>query len=113
MSAVAQDLANALLAHHRAKCQPNASLRSCLITYGALCRNANRPTYTRGSGRYLREVAEWCQQRSLPPINALAVNGKRKKPGPLYDVAPGCSITNWPSEAQSAIDCTRYPQSAP
>ena len=117
MSPIAVLLANALLEHHREFCVPHAPrppvIDRCLITYGDLCRQAGVPGLEHGVGRFLQEVAEWCAARGYPPINALAVNRETRMPGDSYDLAPGCNILTWPSEATAVIQFGGYPASAP
>lgn len=43
------------------------------ISYGDLARAASYPRHTRRLGPYLLEIAEWCERRGRPPLNALAV----------------------------------------
>jgi hypothetical protein len=117
MTPVAISLANALLAHQRAVCVPRpahtSSVPQCLISYGDLCALAGNPVISRAAGPYLREIAEWCQGRGLPPLNALVVNAVTRQPGKNYDAAPGCSLANWLAEATSAIECGVYPATIP
>ena len=89
------------------------SIDDCVITYGALCRQAGTPGLERGIGRFLQEVAEWCVARGYPPINSLAVNAESRIPGESYDLAPGYSIITWPLEATASIMFTNYPATAP
>jgi hypothetical protein len=117
MTPIAVMLANALLDHHRTFCVPHTSrlpiIDRCVITYGDLCQQAGVPGLEHGVGRFLQEVAEWCAVRGYPPINALAVNAESRMPGDRYDLAPGCSIINWPAEATATIVFTGYPATAP
>ena len=98
-----------LLLHHRYVCRPGRPIRDCVIEYGVLCERAGYPEIVRSVGHYLLETARWCSGR-WPPINSLAVNRDSRMPGESYDVAPGCSLLNWPDEAQAAIDCVNYPE---
>jgi hypothetical protein len=109
MSPEAIRLTEILLEHHRTVCRPGRLIESCLITYGPLCEKAGVPYLTQSVGIFLREVAEWCQIRNLPPINALAVNQATRMPGAGYDLAPGCSALLWPNEVRTCIDCMTYP----
>jgi hypothetical protein len=75
-----------------------------------MCDRAGVPHLTRSPGRFLAEVAKWCEDRGLPPINALAVNGNTGMPGDNYDGAPGCHLLTWPAEVNAAIRCRDYPE---
>jgi hypothetical protein len=113
MSPIARSLTNALLEHHHATCEPHGG-RSVIvdrfvIVYSDLCTRAGLPGLERGIGRYLQEVAEWCQENEWPPLNSLAVNKDSRLPGDNYDVAPGCSLSNWQTEAERTILFRGYP----
>ena len=108
-------MANVLLKHHRRVCQkPGATapiLNSCLITYGKLCDEAGGPYLTHYPGPFLGETAQWCADNGWPPINALAVRADSRMPGDGYDDAKGCSIINWPEQAEASIKFRGYPDS--
>ena len=74
------------------------------------CREAGVPHLIRRTGPFLYEVAEWCQERNLPPINALVVLDDEGVPGDSYAEAPGCSLVNWVDEAERVIQERRYPE---
>jgi hypothetical protein len=113
MSPEAQKLAEALLDHHRKVCQPlkqtSPSVESCLIVYGDLCERAGLSYLKPNVGKFLREVAQWCQDNDWPPLNALAVNHNTLSPGQGYDSAPGCSRERWHDDAMACINFTGYP----
>lgn len=117
MSPVARALTDTLLAHHQHICRSHTFrppiTDRCLITYGTLCRDAGYPGIQQGIGRYLQEVAEWCSTNEYPPLNSLAVNQDSRQPGDSYDLAPGCSINDWPAEADSCIVFESYPSRVP
>lgn len=117
MTPIAEALCNVLLEHHRAVCLPHQFrppiIDRCVIPYGELCERAGYPEVTRGVGRYLQEVAEWCCANRWPPINSLAVNQDTRMPGDNYDLAPGCSTVNWPGEAEACIEFRGYPENVP
>lgn len=82
-----------------------------VISYGKLCELAGLPSLTRRVGRFLREIAVWCEENGWPPLNALAINSGRRIPGDGYDGAPGCSLTHWLEEVKKCIACDCYPSS--
>jgi hypothetical protein len=114
MGPIAISLCNVLLDHHREVCMTHTLrppiIDRCLITYGDLCERAGYPDLPRGVGRHLQEVAEWCQANNWPPLNSLAVNRDTRMPGDSYDVAPGCSLLGWPSQAEACIVFQDYPE---
>jgi hypothetical protein len=101
-----------LLQHHRHVCvaQGRTALRDCTTTYGVMCREAGVLHLVRRTGPFLYEVAEWCLERDLPPINALVVLDDEGLPGDAYAEAPGCSLANWINEAEEVIRERRYPE---
>lgn len=117
MSPTATHLANALLAHHRAVCVPHVSrppvVDACVIPYGDLWTRIGRPDDLVTIGGYLKEIAAWCAAQGWPPLNSLAVNGRKRRPGTRYSQAPGCSLETWEAEASACILFRRYPESAP
>jgi hypothetical protein len=117
MSPEAQKLAQALLDHHRKVCRsqsrPNQAAESCLIAYGDLCNQAGLSQIKPNVGKFLREIAQWCYDRSWPPLNALAVNHETHTPGRGYDSAPGCSREHWEDEVTACINFAGYPDSFP
>ena len=116
MTPIAEALCNALLDHHRNVCTPHGHrppiVEHCVIAYGDLCDHAGYPDMTRRVGRFLQEVADWCNANEWPPLNSLAVNGESNVPGDNYDAAPGCSIINWEEEARACILFEGYPETA-
>jgi hypothetical protein len=113
MSPGAQKFAQALLDHHKKACrlQSKASLTvdSCLITYGDLCERAGLSHLKPNVGKFLREIAQWCDDKGWPPLNALAVNHDTHRPGRGYSGAPGCSIERWQDEVTACIKFADYP----
>jgi hypothetical protein len=107
-------MANVLLKHHRLVCRrPRRTvpiIDSCLITYGKLCDQAGLP-YLHHPGSFLGEIAQWCDDKGWPPINSLAVNAVSRMPGEGYDTAKGCSIIDWPKQAEACIKFRGYPDS--
>lgn len=84
-----------------------------MIPYSVLCQRAGVPHLTRIPGAFLQEIAEWCAENRWPPLNSLAINELEGQPGSHYDVAPGCSILNWPAEVDACIAWRDYPDRAP
>src|SRR5690242_17938156 len=117
VSPVARAICQALLDHHRHSCRTDEGgarpAESCLITYGVLGRQAVDPAVVRTVGLFLRVVGVGCQEKGSPPLNALAVNQDSRMPGDNYEVAPGCSLLDWPTQAQACIAFTGYPASVP
>ena len=109
MTPMAKSLTDELLNHHRLVCVEGRSIDSCVITYGDLCERAGVPQIVRSVGGYLQETAEWCRENDWPPINALAVSADSGVPGKNYDLAPGCALLSWDSDARASIDCRDYP----
>jgi hypothetical protein len=117
MNPLSYDLGNALLERHRRICSKftgsaedvsETIIEEAIIAYKQLLREIGAPeSLTETIGRYLGPLAEWCQVRNLPPINALAVNSQLQRPGPGYYVAPGCG--DWDREVKECIACKRYP----
>jgi hypothetical protein len=118
MNPLSYDLGNALLGRHRDLCSkftgnysdvPESLVEEATISYRSLLQNIRAPeSLAEGIGRYLEELAEWCESRKLPPINALAVNGQTRRPGAGYFLAPGCGA-NWNREVRECIACRSYP----
>ena len=118
MKALSRKLGNTLLEHHRfktAQFPPGKAVNpdKYTIYYSDLCERAGVSEITAGGGQFLAEVAEWCSERQLPPLNSLAVSLETRMPGEGYDGAPGSNIARWPAEVEACIRCTEYPQSLP
>lgn len=117
MKPESRTMGQVLLDHHRSHCVRHDGTippcDSCLITYGQLCAEAGVPHITRTPGPFLLEIAQWCASKGWPPLNALAVNAESRMPGDNYDLAPGCSLLNWPEEVDSCIRFRGYPQQMP
>lgn len=118
MTKEARALTNVLLAHHRRTTQQhppndNQNADQYVITYGDLCNLVKAPHLTRIIGRFLLEVAEWCEQNHWPPLNALAVNAESRIPGDSYNGAGGFTATDWPRDVRACIEFEGYPAMAP
>jgi hypothetical protein len=111
-------LGNVLLRRYQALCRPlarrgpddvdNDDINRCIVSYGDLCEWAGLGrSYAHPSGNFLVEVAQWCQENDLPPLNALAVKGDTRYPGDGYSSAPGCQ--DWFNDVKHVIACTDYP----
>jgi hypothetical protein len=112
MTPEARALARALLDHRkrlRSTSGEQTSLDSALITYGELCARAGLPHIKAVIGKFLREVAQWCDRNGWPPLNSLAVNHETRKPGSGYENAPGCSVEHWSDQAIACINFSGYP----
>jgi hypothetical protein len=81
-----------------------------LIPYKLLCEESGVPHVTRIVGSFLGEIATWCYERKLPPINCLAINGAELKPGPGYDTADGCSEATWWKEVEACVTADYPPR---
>lgn len=114
MNPITRAMTQVLLDHHREVChRPDGTVpdhKDCVITYGDLCQRAGVPFLTQNPGQFLCEIADWCAARGYPPLNALAVMKDGKVPGFNYDKATGCSLANWPAEAQSCVAFRGYPE---
>lgn len=118
MNPLSIDLGNALLQRHKKFCGGfvgNAEdvseelIRRTIIPYKALLVSIGAPeTLAESIGTYLEEVAEWCDARGLPPVNALAINAQLGMPGAGYFMAPGAS-EKWDNDVRMCISCDRYP----
>jgi hypothetical protein len=106
--------AGLLKCHARIQAQrtPETVTPRDLIPYKKLCEDAGVPHIVRVVGSFLGEIAEWCSDNSLPPLNSLAINAEELKPGPGYDDAVGCSEINWWKEVQNCI-AANYPSRIP
>src|SRR5215469_5620676 len=94
-------MANRLLKCHddiKATRTPETVTPRDLLPYGKLCSDVGLSYLTHSVGTFLGELAEWCYQNGLPPLNSLAINAEELKPGPGYDGAAGCSEINWWNE---------------
>jgi hypothetical protein len=104
-------IANRLLSCHdaiTATKTPETVLPGDLMPYGKLCNDVGLSHLTRVVGVFLGELAEWCQDNGLPPLNSLAINAEEMKPGPGYDGAAGCSEINWWNEVKACV-AAKYP----
>lgn len=111
MTPVAVQFARVLLEHHRQACQGLRRFSDrALITYGQLCERAGHEDLTRASGTYLGEVAVWCAEHGYPPLNALVVSKDTRMPGDGYNTAHGCSLLEWPAQAEACMTFGGYPQ---
>jgi hypothetical protein len=83
-------------------------IKDSIIAYADLCEFADLPrSYAHPSGNFLVEIAEWCNERGWPPLNALAVNGETRYPGEGYSEAPGCD--DWDRDVRRVIAFIDYP----
>ena len=108
-------LAGRLLQCHaaiRATRTPATVTPKDLIPYGKLCDDVGLSFLTRGVGPFLGELAQWCYDHGLPPLNSLAINAEELKPGPGYDDAAGCSEITWWKEVQACV-AAQYPARIP
>jgi hypothetical protein len=80
-----------------------------VIFYGNLCERAGLPFLTHGVGRFLGEIAEWCEENGWPPLNALAVNRATGMPGEGYDGAAGSDLLHWPQQVRACMVFAGYP----
>jgi hypothetical protein len=118
MNPLSFDLGNALLVRHQRLCKgftgsaetvPDELIRKATIAYKPLLLSIGAPgSLAEGIGTYLGEVAEWCDARGLPPINALAINGELGMPGTGYFLAAGATA-NWEIDVRKCIACKNYP----
>lgn len=112
MTPTAQALADVLLAHRTAAVALHPPGKRIItsryvIAYGDLCAKAGVPHLTRTVGVFLQEIADWCDQHGVPPLNSLAVNGD--VPGDGYDGAGGFTIVQWPNDLEACIRSDNYP----
>ena len=123
MTGEARSIVRVLLARHAQRCRPlhlqadsitRDDINHCTIPYLELCENAGVPYLLRSVGRFLEEIAEWCQANGWPPLNSLAVNRQNEQPGDGYDGAADgyCSLLRWPEEVRSCIAFEGYPPSS-
>lgn len=112
MSAISKKLYQTLLDHHLSVriSEPikDTQIDPCLMTYARLCDESGMPGAEVGVGKFLAEIAEYCQVNGWPPINALAVNSSSRMPGEKYDLAEGCSILHWPQQVIDVLLCHDY-----
>ncbi len=113
MRPVTQSLLKALL-HHQATIVrdeiPKHRIKSCCITYGDLCSKAGCPEALRSVGTFLKEISQWCADRGLPPLNALAVSSATGMPAYNYNKGIECSLDNWEEQATACITCKTFPK---
>lgn len=112
MTPEAKSLTQVLLDHHRNVCLPANHPHDpdpYTIPYKTLCERAGVPWLTQSVGHFLQETAEWCDAKSWPPINSLAVNADTRRPGEGYDNAPNCSLETWLDQVMECIDFRGYP----
>jgi hypothetical protein len=114
-------LGQKLLEHHRTVCRSinipathlvESDVKRLSIRYGTLCKRAGLPLLTQSAGRFLYEVAVWCEKEGWSPINALVVN-RSGRPGNGYDRAPGGGYAKWPEQVRNAITFKGYPDVMP
>ena len=76
MTAKATAIAKVLLRHHSQHCGAyegaipksitDTTVEQSVIFYGGLCERAGVPFLTHGVGRFLGEIAEWCEETAGP-----------------------------------------------
>lgn len=118
MNPLSVDLGNALLKRHHEICgsftgAPDSVtdelIQKATISYKDLLMKVGAPvTLAKSSGNYLAEVAEWCDLRSFPPVNALAINGALGMPGTGYFTAAGAT-EKWDNDVRKCIAFRGYP----
>jgi len=118
MNPLSIDLGNALLARHQSLCASYAGspdditddlIRKVTTSYKSLLTTIGAPeSLAESIGNYLGEVAEWCDAKGLPPVNALAINAQLGMPGTGYFMAAGAS-EKWDNDVRRCIACKRYP----
>jgi hypothetical protein len=104
-------IANKLLKQRRkARRSPvtQRSVNKATIFYGDLCRAVG--TGRKKLGRPLKEIAEWCQKKKLPPLNALAVSRKTHEPSDDYDGAGGFRLSEWCCDVRKCLANRKYPR---
>jgi hypothetical protein len=80
-----------------------------LTTYGDIRAASGVTAAPRKLGPYLGEIARFCIANRIPPLNALVVNGKTRKPGESYLGSGGSSETEWKRDAFAAL-IFQYPE---
>lgn len=101
MTREAQLLAEELLRHQE------QMRKDILITYKSLCTRAGVPFNRATVGGFLCEIAAWCVDNKLPPINALVVRKGQREPGYNYENAPGGDAP-WPETVGKCLT-SKYP----
>jgi hypothetical protein len=108
-------LARELLVWHdwiRTKRKNGVVALTDLALYKKLCERAGVPDLYRPVGIFLGELATWCKEKGLPPLNSLAVNAETHIPGVGYDSADGCSYNTWWNDVVACIE-SDYPPRIP
>jgi hypothetical protein len=118
MNPLSFDLGNALLKRHREICGSFTGsadavtedlIKAETISYKALLIKIGAPqSLAESIGNYLGEVADWCDARSFPPVNALAINASLGMPGSGYFTAAGAS-EKWDNDVRKCIAFRGYP----
>lgn len=121
MTAEARAIAIVLLKQHQESCRDfknvppeeitDSMVGQSVVFYGSLCERAGVPFLTHGVGRFLGEIAEWCEENGWPPLNSLAVNRATGMPGIGYDGAPGSDLFHWPEQVRQCMAFGDYPDS--
>ena len=117
MNPLSLDLGEALLLRHRTLCSKmpkreedvtEENVSAAIISYKNLLVSIGAPeSLAQNIGTYLFQIAEWCEDRGYPPLNALAVNGSLQSPGAGYYLAPGGN--KWNDEVRACIAWNHYP----
>lgn len=95
MSNVARSLLTALLPHQRSV--KGRAINEAVIAYKDIYRRARVGFNRRWAGQQLFEIDEWCRANHWPPLNALVVNGKSRRPGATYPSG------RWEREVQAVL----------
>lgn len=118
MDEIALAVCQALLDRHHRICAPRGgeypTVSEAVIGYQELFREAGYPGHHRQAGRYLLQIAEWCQANpGWPPLNALAINVLAGRPSEEYDGAGGFRLADWDRDVRACIRFRGYPNFAP
>jgi hypothetical protein len=118
MNPLSFDLGNVLLKRHREICGSFSGtpetvkdelIQKATISYKELLMKVGAPpTLAKSVGTYLGEVADWCDARCFPPVNALAINATLGMPGTGYFTAAGAS-GKWGNDVRKCIVFRGYP----
>ena len=83
--------------------------KEVLINYKSLCERAGVPFNRATIGHFLYDVADWCERKGLPPINALVVQKASGNPGFNYSNAPG-GRRSWAETVGECLTSKKYPK---
>jgi len=65
------------------------------------------------AGRYLDEIALWCQKTHWPSLASLVVNGDTGVPGPGYARLHAGGVREWQQQVRRCIGFRGYPEKMP